>query len=414
MSDALRLVLYSLTSLVLGYSVIALPSAGFIFRDPARYGITDGQYGLLFLPMVAATITTGFLFQNLVSRFSRHRIFCTGFVLTALYLFLVLAAAFMPGRPAAVFWLLAAAQTFLGLGFALLMSSVSLFSIELFPNHRTSILTAIHAMFGAGALLSPLVLDLWSRMGWWQGQIVTGILELALVGAAALSSGSVPRAASASEDAASGDLAAPAFPRDRTPVPNPFAAFAALPARAKGFVAVLVLYGTIEAVIANWSTIYLTRDRGFSPTTAAVCLSLFWGFLTGGRVLATFLAIWIEPRKLFRVAPFIALGGILLLNTVRQEAAVFLPYMIIGLGCSYTFPVSVSLTTRYHEAQRELLPSFMLAGLMTGVGAGSSAIGFFSGMGLFTLEQAFGASAAAAAGLCVSFFFLTRKPLGLS
>jgi len=126
------------------------------------------------------------------------------------------------------------------------------------------------------------------------------------------------------------------------------------------------------------------------------------------------LAIWIEPRKLFRVAPFIALGGILLLNTVRQEAAVFLPYMIIGLGCSYTFPVSVSLTTRYHEAQRELLPSFMLAGLMTGVGAGSSAIGFFSGMGLFTLEQAFGASAAAAAGLCVSFFFLTRKPLGLS
>jgi FHS family glucose/mannose:H+ symporter-like MFS transporter len=408
MTDALRLVLYSLTSLVLGYSVIALPAAGFIFRDPAWYGITDGQYGLLFLPMVAATIATGFLFQGLVSRFSRHRVFCAGFGLTALYLLLILTASFLPGRPEAVFWLLAAAQTFLGLGFALLMSSVSLFSIELFPNHRTSILTAIHAMFGAGALMSPLVLDLWSRAGWWQGQAVTGIFELAVVGVAALAPASVPRAAAAVDPARSGADAVPG-----PGVLNPITAFLNLPPRAKGFVAVLVLYGTIEAVIANWSTIYLTRDRGFSPTTAAVCLSLFWGFLTGGRVLATFLAMWIEPRKLFRVAPFIALGGILLLNTVRQEAAVFLPYMIIGLGCSYTFPVSVSLTTRYHEAQRELLPSFMLAGLMTGVGAGSSAIGFFSGMGLFTLEQAFGASAAAAAALCVIFFFLTRKPLAM-
>ncbi len=397
MTDALRLVLYSLTSLVLGYSVIALPASGFIFRDPSRYGISDGQYGLLFLPMVAATIITGFLFQGLTVRFSRHRVFCAGFGLTALYLFLVLAASFMPGRPTPVFWLLAAAQTFLGLGFALLMSSVSLFSIELFPNHRTSILTAIHAMFGAGALLSPLVLYLWRRAVWWQGLVATGIVELAIVGAAALSRGSVPRAA--------GPGAAARL--------NPFAAFAGLPPRAKGFVAVLVLYGTIEAVIANWSTIYLTRDRGFSPTTAAVCLSLFWGFLTGGRVLATFLAMWIEPRKLFRVAPFIALGGILMLNTVRHEAAVFLPYMIIGLGCSYTFPVSVSLTTRYHEAQRELLPSFMLAGLMTGVGAGSSAIGFFRGWALFRRAPGWGAAAAAAAALCIFFYWLTRRPINV-
>ncbi|MBP9733733.1 MAG: MFS transporter [Candidatus Omnitrophica bacterium] len=399
MTDILRLIHYCLTSLALGFAVIALPASGFIFRDPTRYGISDGQYGLLFLPMVTATILVGFAYTNLSARFGRHRLFCAGFVLTGIYLTLLLAASFMNGRPTPVFWTLMTAHVFLGLGFAIIMSAVNVFAIELFPNHRTSILTAIHGMFGVGALLSPLVLTLWYRAGWWQGLILTAFVEIGAAGAAAIPAKSVPPAA----EPLSGTGASS----------NPLTLYRALPARAKGFIAVLVLYGTLEALVSNWSTIYLTRDRGFSPTTAAVCLSLFWGFLAAGRVLATFVAMRIESRHLFRAAPFVVFAGVLMLNAVRLESAVFLPYMIIGLGCSYTFPVSVSLTTRYHEPQRELLPSFMLAGLMTGVGLGSSLIGFLSGQGLFTLEQAFAAGIAVAAGLCILFFFLTRKPIEL-
>lgn len=405
MTDALRLLHYCLTSLALGFSVIALPSAGFIFRDPALYGITDGQYGLLFLPMVIATVLTGFAFQGLSDRLGRRRVFLTGFALTGLYLLLFLTASFAGPRPQAVFWLLMTAQLALGFGFALLMSSVSVFAIELFPAHRTSILTAIHGMFGVGALLSPLVLSLWYGAGWWQGLIAVAVFELIVAAAVAVFTRSVPERAQAAPGAGE---AGPARPPASF---NPVQVFAALPGRAKGFVAALVLYGTIEAVIANWSTIHLTRDRSYAPATAAACLSLFWGFLAAGRVIATFLAVRVESRKLFRAAPFVTLTGIILLNLIRSEALIYWPYIIIGLGCSYTFPVSVSLTTRYHEAERELLPSFMLAGLMTGVGLGSSAVGFLSGLGIFTLGQAFAASAAAAAGLCVIFFFLTRKPL---
>lgn len=394
MTDALRLVLYGATSLVLGFAVIVLPSAGFLFRDPALHGITDGQYGFLFLPMVAATIATGFGYQALSARFGRHRIFAAGFILTTLYLALILTAGFLGQRPSAVFLLLATAQTLLGFGFALLMTSISVFSIELFPNHRTSVLTALHAMFGAGALLCPLVLDLWHRANFWQGQVMVGIAELVIVGTAAMLSRSVPEGLPAHGGGAA---------------LNPFRVFAELPGRAKGFIAALVLYGTIEAVVANWSSIYLTRERGFSVTTTAICLSLFWGFLTLGRVAATALAMKIEPRKLFRVAPFVVLAGLFLLKSVRSEADIFLPYMVIGLGCSYTFPVSVSLTTGYHDSRRHILPSFMLAGLMTGIGAGSTAIGFFRGLGIFTLEQAFTGAIGVAAALCVSFFILTRE-----
>jgi fucose permease len=398
MTDLLRLVLYGLTSLVLGYAVIVLPAAGFIFRDPTRYGISDGQYGLLFLPMVVTTITTGFTYQSWVARFGRHRVFCAGFGIVGFYLALVLAASLCPGRPTAVFWLLMAAQASLGLGFALLMSSVSVFAIELFPHHRTSVLTAIHAMFGAGALLSPLVLDLWSRAGLWQGQIVLGMAELAIAAVAALFSRSVPEAA----PAAAGDGGA-------GPLRGPWAHFVSFPWKAKAFIGALVLYGTIEAVVANWSTIYLTRDRGYRPTTAAICLSLFWGSLTVGRMIATVLAMRVEAQQLFRVAPFIILGGLMWLQLVRSEAWIVAPYMMIGLGCSYTFPVSVSLATRYHEAGREVLPSFMLAGLMTGVGVGSSAIGFVSEAGLITLEQAFTVGVGVAACLCVLFYRITRN-----
>ncbi len=403
MTDALRLVLYGLTSLALGYAVIALPAAGFLFRDPTRFGISDGQYGMLFLPMVIATIATGFGFRWIAAHFGRHRAFFLGFVLTGIYLLLLLAASFTGPRPSVVFALLMAAQASLGFGFALLMCSVTGFSIELFPLHRTSILTALHAAFGAGALLSPLVLDLWHRTGYWQGHLWVGLAELAIVGCAAFSGRSIPAAAPPAPDDAD--------PAVTTGSANPFRVFAGLPLRAKGFVFALVLYGTLEAAIANWSSIYLTRERGFSPTAAAVCLSLFWGFLTLGRVLATVIAIRVETRQLFRFAPFVVVVGLLMLRGVRTEAEVFLPYMVIGLGCSYTFPVSVSITTRYHESRRFVLPSFMLAGLMTGVGLGSTAIGVVHGLDWFKLDQIFGSTAAVGIILCALFYVLTRKPL---
>lgn len=404
MTDFLRLVLYGLASLAIGFAVIVVPSSGFLFRDPALYGISDGQYGVLFLPMVTATIVTGFGYQALTARFGRHRLFLAGFVFSILYLAAVLTASFLGQRPAAVFTFLLLAQTLLGFGFALLMTSISVFSIELFPNHRTSILTGLHAMFGAGALLSPLVLNLWHRAHFWQGQVIVGVIELFILGVAALRPASVPvRPADLDPRAASTEPSAASL--------NPLKTFARLPGRAKGFVAALVFYGTIEAVVANWSTIYLTRDRGFSATTASVCLALFWGFLTLGRVGATVAAIWIDPRYLFRAAPFVAMAGLLWLGSIRVEAEIFLPYALVGFGCSYTFPVSVSLTTGYHDSRREVLPSFMLAGLMLGIGVGSTSIGFLRGAGWLTLEQAFLGAVGSAAALCGIFFLLTRPPL---
>lgn len=404
MTDLLRLVLYGLTSLAIGFAVIVVPSSGFLFRDPALYGILDGQYGVLFLPMVAATIAAGFAYPALTARFGRHRVFLAGFGFSILYLTAVLAASLTGPRPMIVFSLLLAAQALLGLGFALLMTSISVFSIELFPSHRTSILTGLHAMFGAGALLSPLVLNLWHRASWWQGQIVVAMFELLVLGAAALKPASVPAPVSpngtGTDAPASGALAM-----------NPVRAFASLPGRAQGFVAALVLYGTIEAVVANWSTIYLTRDRGFSAATAGVCLALFWGFLTLGRVIAAAAAVWVDPRRLLRAAPFVCIGGLLWLQSVRVESQIFAPYALVGLGCSYTFPVSVSLTTAYHDSEREVLPSFLLAGLMLGIGAGSTSIGFLRGAGWLTLEQTFLAAAGTAAALGVIFFFLTRRAL---
>jgi fucose permease len=393
MKNMIRLMLYGATSLVLGFAVILLPSAGYLFRDPRLYGITDGQYGMLFLPMVMATIGTGFGFEALVSAFGRRRVYLAGFVITVAALALMLAASFVGTRPAEVFWLLMAAQTLLGFGFALLMSSVSVFSIELLPSHRTTALTAIHASFGIGALLSPLALDAWSRAHFWQGVVAMGLVGTAGVGVAA--------ALSRSEL----ETSVPTGPARSI---NPLKIFSDLPGRAKGFVLALVLYGTVEAGVSNWSTIYLTQERGYSATTAAVCLSVFWGFLAGGRVAATFLSMRVSSQLLFRTAPFVAMAGLILLRSTRAEADIFFPYAVIGLGCSYTFPVSVSLTTRYHEADRLILPSFMLAGLMTGVGIGSTAIGFLRGVNVFTLDQAFTGAIAAAAGLCVIFYVLTR------
>jgi fucose permease len=292
------------------------------------------------------------------------------------------------------FFLLLAANLFLGAGFGLLTSILNVFIVDLYPERRDTFVTGLHSCLGIGAALAPLLVSFFHEKGSWVESAYwsLGVLSLILIAASRI------RAPFLGEKVGR-EMAS------HLKNPSPFSWGARL------FILTVVFYGIAEAIIGNWSAVYLTREKGFSLHTASFALSFFWTFLTAGRLAATFLTLKIDSRWLYRVSPAIIVASLLMIIAIRSEDRILFSYIAVGLGCSYFFPFSLSLSSRYHDEWRESLPAFVVAGLMAGVCIGSFVIGFLRERMWIDLGQAFGIAAASASLVWFLAIYLTwEKP----
>lgn len=375
MNRITRLSVLYLASFLEGLSLILFPASSTLFKA-LPYGITDEQYGLIFLPMITLAVTVTVGFKPLYRRWGSEGLFNTGLASHLLFLTALGSAFAFKENPEWTFPLLAACNLFLGIGFGLLVAVMNLLCVEMFPDRRDSVLTGLHGALGLGAALSPLLVDGSYKAGNWLFAIYACAALAALCALLAFGSGA------AREDR----LCLTNFPAGGK---EPSASAASMPPGAFLFLITLFFYGIVEATLGNWTGIYLTQDKGFSMSTAAMALSVFWFFMTAGRVSATFFSLRRDARILYKISPFIiaaSLTGILLNKT---EAYTALLYILAGAGCSYFFPLSISLSTRAFDRWREPLTSLTVASLMLGVGAGSSLTGFFRSRGILDLHQVF-------------------------
>ena len=121
------------------------------------------------------------------------------------------------------------------------------------------------------------------------------------------------------------------------------------------------------------------------------------------------LVLKMDARWLYRLSPILILVGLSGLVLVRQENQVFTCYVIAGLGCSYFFPFSTSIATRYFYESRHRLASLSVAALMLGSILGSITVGFLNRVARVTLAHAFQASLLCAIALIVFTWRLTRE-----
>jgi fucose permease len=88
----------------------------------------------------------------------------------------------------------------------------------------------------------------------------------------------------------------------------------------------------------------LSEGRGFSTAAAATAVSLFWGGLMAGRVLAAVLPVGARPLVLLRAATIAACTAAAMLaagvNNVSDMAAAAL----LGLACGPIFPSLIATT----------------------------------------------------------------------
>lgn len=360
MRRLIHLSVFYFTSMLDGLCLILFPASSPFFKK-APFGISDEQYGAVFLPMIVLAVIVTLLFKKLYRRWGAEKLFFASLLSHAVFIAGLAAAYAVLGINGSAPWILAAAHPFLGLGFGLLVSVMNLRCVEMFPEKRDAVLSGLHAMLGLGAALAPLAAEFFYQGGDWLKAPAICLLMLGLSWFFAAASG-----AAREEKICPADFSPAASELPRAP----------LPLRAWMYLGALILYGTVEAALGNWSGLYLTSEKGFGLGTAAGALSVFWLFMTLGRLGATFYSLRHDPRILYRVSPlFIALSvaGIV---WNQDESRVLMLYAAVGASCSYFFPLTISLSTRAFERWREPLSSLTVACLMVGVGAGSSLCGW--------------------------------------
>ncbi len=381
-----------------GLCLIIIPAASFIFKQPLFGALSDRQYGLSFLPMNLSAVLVTVYFKRFLNYFGRQPLLAVGLGAHGVYAASLIAAA-AGSVNAVVFQWLILANLALGIGFGFLISVANVAMVEMYPEKRDMALMGLHGLLGVGASLAPAAVEFFYRSGHWREShwITLFFWAVLMVILLVLHPVSYREAAGFHEPAG---FRKPRHARSST-----------LPRTAVFFLGAIFIYGILESITGNWCSIYLTQEKGFAYRTAARCLSAFWIFLTLGRIAAAITASRMDARFLYRGSPVVITAALTALVKVQTESAAVPIFAVIGLGCSYFFPLSISISTQYYDAWRSELSSFGIAAIMAGVFFGTTLMGFLQDTKLVRIHQTFVLAASCGAVLTGFAFLLTRKKL---
>jgi fucose permease len=355
-----------------GLCQITLPAASVILQSSRYNGLSGQQYGLTFLPLIVMTIFATAVFPYFLHRLGERKIFLIGMVCDFCFLALVILSGKLTS-PAPSFFVLLAANVFLGAGFGFLVSVLNVLLVELYPRHCDASLAGLHGFLGVGCSVAPLLVEFFHRANHW-----SGIAFLILAGLLAISIVAVRTALFAKTGGIRRESKNEAFG-----VPKVWPKTIIL------ILVTLVIYGMAESLLGNWSPVFLDREKSLPLHSGALCLALFWGSVTAGRLLTSVLTLRFDARFFYRLAPGVLILGLILILRIQTATDVYAAFILAGFGCSCIFPISVSLGIRAHPQWRDALSGFGIGALMAGVFIGSTVTGFLREAGLIRLPQAF-------------------------
>jgi MFS family permease len=378
---------FYVTIFLQGLCQIALPAASVILQSSRYNSLSGQQYGLTFLPLIVMTILATAVFPYWLHRLGERKIFFIGVVCDFCFLSLVLLAGKLTS-PEPSFMVLLAANVFLGAGFGFLVSVLNVLLVELYPEHCDASLAGLHGFLGIGCSVSPLLVEFFYQSFHWSGIVFL------------IASGLVVSSGVASVVA----VFEPAGGIRRERKDELFGVPKSWPRMIVLILVTLAIYGMAESLLGNWSPVFLVSEKYLPAHSGAVCLALFWGSVTAGRLLTSVLMIRFDSRLFYRLAPVILFAGLLLILSIRTAQDVYAAFILAGLGCSCIYPISVSLGIQAHPGWRDALSGFGIGALMAGVFIGSTVTGFLRESGLIHLYQAF-----IVAAVCAVMMFLLAR-----
>jgi fucose permease len=280
---------------------------------------------------------------------------------------------------------------FLGIGFAWLISIVTLIFTEEYAAKRDSAIIGLHLCLGLGSASCPMIINYFYSQKMWAMSIMIYLILLGIVFACSMAMGlaNLREADEKSESAPS--------------------VKSKMPKGAQLFLLAVFIYGIVEGLLGIWSYFYLAQVKMFTMKTVATSIAFFWLFVTLGRLVKSIVALKLDARFLYRLSPVLMVLSFAGICFIQTESQMVLCYMAAGLACSAFFPLTVSLSTRYFYEERDKLCSLSVAVLMLGSLVGSVGVGLLQSVPGFQLSFAFQATILAALLLLVLSLKLTPQ-----
>ncbi len=384
--------------LVQGVALVTFPAASTIFTSPSHYGLSNTQYGSMFLPQVVTAISASLLGARLAGRYSLKRVFLAGLLADLVSMGLLVTSQFFTSTQALAYGLLLVATAALGVGFGLVVPALNTFTAAFHPDGVDKAVLALNALLGLGTALAPVFVALFVGVGWWWGlPVMTGAFLVGLFVVCAR----LPLHPAGTE----------ATPRGATVAARPPLH---IPRRFWLFAGFAVLYGVCETMNGNWSEALMSH-LGATATTASFALTTFWVMVTVGRVVFALVQRVFPTPRTYHLLPFVLAGAFVLVATLPKGSTALgvVAFGIAGLGCSALLPLTISFSQEQLVAMSSMVAGAIIAFYQLGYGIAAFGAGPLQSAGV-SLSTIFGVTAVFAVIMGGLAFVLARRHHGVA
>jgi fucose permease len=312
--------------------------------------------GWLLIASTLGYILASFFIARLINHFGIGRLLIFSSIASAV-------AAF--GYSLAPAWILIVALGALaGFGSGMLDSGLNTY---LASEYMESEMQWLHAFFGMGATLSPIIMtvSLSQFISWRPGYLFFGILMalMTVVFWLTYSSWKLPKKVPGNAPAAGPESGAegPGLMDFQTSVWKSL-----LHPQTWVGILLFLLYTGAELTLGNWTYTLFTEGRGISPQIAGIWAGGFWAIFTVGRILGGLYAHRVRLNTLLLGAMSLALAGSILFWWNPLPMVGVLGVFVVGFAMAPIFPGLVSSTSQRvgeHHAANTIGIQMSAAGL---------------------------------------------------
>jgi fucose permease len=343
--------LYLVLIAYLGFIIIGMPIGlrGVAWESGVRadFGQEVSALGILILANTISYFLGSALASRMIQRFGLGNAMIGSFILTGLALIGYAVS------PAWTLMIVLGVAVGGGLGFV-----DAAMNVYFAAHHGPRLMNWLHACFGIGSAVAPLLLNyILGQGGTWR----TTYTIIAILYAVLLLLIIVTRTQWTVNPAGEGDGVKPASSR----------ATLALVVVWVG-IAVFFVYGGVEIVPSDWGTRLFTAARGIEQTEANNLISLYWFFFTIGRIVFGFIVPYFSARLLMRLCMIGTIIGAVLLALPPSDPANTVGVIGLVLGAFAMSPLFALLVTatqdRLGAAHAPNAISFQVAAASAGIG----------------------------------------------
>jgi fucose permease len=312
-----------------------------------HYGVDKATIGLLFLFQTIGYLIAAFNSGLLVEKLGNRRFLVLG---VASFLLGVGALSLMPAYVIVLVMMLP-----LGFGVAIIDAGLNTYIAGMPRN--AALLNYLHAFYGTGALLGPVVASaiLALRWGWnsvyivWIGMSLVLLIGFQLV----FKEQNIPL----QEDAATKPKSNVLVAALRVPIVWVAALF-------------MLIYVGAEVSVGSWSYSFLTEERHASILLAGWMVSGYWIGLTLGRLTLARVALRVGSERLIRGCLVGVVIGVLLVWLFPVYAVSAVGLGLIGFSFGPIYPTTIALIS--NKVSGRILPSVI--GFMVSLGSVGAAV----------------------------------------